>query len=50
MEGISNFINFYIFRIFNSYEEIEAAFAKGEETLHPGDLKEAVAKYINKML
>lgn len=33
---------------FDTYEELEAAFAKQE--LHPGDLKASVESYINKLL
>jgi len=34
--------------VFDTYEELEAAFAK--EEIHPGDLKAAVEVYINKLL
>ncbi len=34
--------------VFGSYEELEQAFRKGE--LHPADLKNAVARYINDMV
>ena len=34
--------------MFENYSELEAAFAKGE--LHPMDLKNAAAEYIDKMI
>ena len=34
--------------IYRSYEELESAFSAG--SLHPGDLKPALAKYVNKMI
>ncbi|MAG73396.1 tyrosine--tRNA ligase [archaeon] len=33
---------------FNAYEELESSFVSGD--LHPGDLKGAVAKYVNQLL
>lgn len=35
-------------KVYNSYEELETDFKSGY--LHPGDLKPAVAKAINKLL
>jgi tyrosyl-tRNA synthetase len=36
--------------IFKSYEELEEAFKKGEEVLHPGDLKAGCEAQLNKLL
>jgi tyrosyl-tRNA synthetase len=35
---------------FSNYQELEDAYAKGEETLHPMDLKDSVIGYINDLL
>jgi tyrosyl-tRNA synthetase len=35
---------------FGSYEELEEAYKKGGDSLHPADLKKAVIKYINRIL
>jgi len=35
---------------FDSYEKLEETFAKGEEALHPGDLKNSVEKALNLLL
>ncbi len=36
--------------VFKSYQEVEEAFAKGGDSLHPMDLKSAVADYIDQLV
>ena len=36
--------------VFRSYQELEAAYKKGEDELHPEDLKKSVIRYVNELL